>query len=191
MVLIFSTPSRSASASKPVKMRLSLSTRRSGVMRDAVWVKPTRSANRIDTSAKPSAIVVSPALRRRTIGIGQDVAQQRLGAIALHLQLRQIVLLALAPALALEAGVDAGAQQHEVERLRQVILGAHLDAADHRLGLAEARDHDHRDAVEPLVGLQPLEHLDAVHLRHHADRGGSGRSSPRREWRAPCGRIPP
>jgi hypothetical protein len=60
-----------------------------------------------------------------------------------------------------------GAQQDRVERLGQVVLGARLDAADHAVGLLQARDHDHRDGVQALVRLEPLEHLEAVEIGHH------------------------
>ena len=98
---------------------------------------------------------------------GQDVAQQCLVFLALELDPLQVAALALAPALALQAGADPGAQQDRVERLGQVVLGARLDAADHAVGLLQARDHDHRDGVQALVRLEPLEHLEAVEIGHH------------------------
>jgi hypothetical protein len=48
---------------------------------------------------------------------GQDVAQQCLMFRALELDPLQVAALALAPALALQAGADPGAQQDRVERL--------------------------------------------------------------------------
>ena len=70
-------------------------------------------------------------------------------------------------ALLLEARADPGPQERRVEGLRQVVRRAQLDAADHAVELVHRRDHDHRDRPEPVVGLQPLQHLVAVQLRHH------------------------
>ena len=48
----------------------------------------------------------------------------------------QLALL-VAQAFFLQAGIDARPQQHRVERLGQVILGAHLDAARHAVHLVQ------------------------------------------------------
>ena len=69
--------------------------------------------------------------------------------------------------LFLEAGADAGAQENRVEGLRQVVRRTQLDAADDALQLVHGRDHDHGDRAEPFVGLERLQHLVAVELRHH------------------------
>jgi hypothetical protein len=45
-------------------------------------------------------------------------------------------------------------------------MRARLDAPDHAVGLLQAGDHDHRDVVQPLIGLEPFEHLEAIQLGH-------------------------
>ena len=82
---------------------------------------------------------------------------------SVRLQLEQLVV----EALLLEAGADAGSQEDRVERLRQVVRRAQLDAADDALQLVHGRDHDHGDGPQPVVGLELLQHLVAVDLRHH------------------------
>ena len=54
-----------------------------------------------------------------------------------------------------------------IERFEDEILGAELDAADHGLDLVERRDHDDGKIVRASVLLEMLQHLIAVHLRHH------------------------
>ena len=76
------------------------------------------------------------------------------------------LLLLVAQALLLEAGADARLQQHRVHRLGQVVLGAQLDAAHDVVQALERRGHDHRQVAQLRVGLQLLEHLEAVHLGH-------------------------
>ena len=88
-------------------------------------------------------------------------------SFALQLNPLQVAALALAPALALEAGADPGAQQDRVERLGEIILGTSLDAADNGIDLLQARDHDHRNGVQALICLEPLEHLETVEVGHH------------------------
>ena len=53
------------------------------------------------------------------------------------LDAREIAALAIAQPFAFEAGVDAGAQEHRIERLRQIVLGARFDAADHAVDLVD------------------------------------------------------
>ena len=53
-----------------------------------------------------------------------------------------------------------------VERFRQEVVGADLEAPDHALRVLEARDHDHGQVPEGLVALHPLEHLEPVDPRH-------------------------
>ena len=56
--------------------------------------------------------------------------------------------------------------KHRVDRLGQVVLGAHLDALDHAVELVERRRHDHRDVAEMRVELQLRQHLVTVELGH-------------------------
>jgi hypothetical protein len=54
-----------------------------------------------------------------------------------------------------------------VERLEHEVLGAQLDAADHRLDLIErGNDHD-RQIVDAAALLEPLEDAESVQFRHH------------------------
>ena len=135
--------------------------------RDAAAVKPTRSANRMVASSTRSAITTSPSFSRVTIWPGRMLRSRVSYLCLLQLDPFQIPALAIAPAFALQAGADPRAQQDGIERLRQIVLGARLDAADHAVGLLQTGDHDHRDVVQTLVGLEALEHLEAVQVGHH------------------------
>ena len=108
------------------------------------------------------------------------------------------LLLLVAQALLLEAGADARLQQHRVDRLVQVVLGAQLDAAHDVVQALERRGHDHRQVAQRAVGDELLEHLEAVHLRHldveqqqveglaaqHLERDAAVLGATRRVW--PC-----
>ena len=96
----------------------------------------------------------------------QAVGARPLALDLLHLPLdpREIRHLLIAPALLLEAGADARLQQHRLERLGQVVLGAELDAAHHAVEVVERRDHDHRDVAQPGIVLEAPQHLEAVDL---------------------------
>ena len=77
----------------------------------------------------------------------------------------QLALL-IAKALLLETRRDAGVQQNRVDRLRQVVLCAHLDALHHAVQLVERGGHDHRDVPEMRIVLQLGKDLVAVELGH-------------------------
>ena len=62
--------------------------------------------------------------------------------------------------------VDPRAEDHGIERLREVVVGPDLDAADDALGLVDGGDHDHRDVTRIRRRLEPLEDRDAVELGH-------------------------
>ncbi len=104
----------------------------------------------------------------------QNVPQQGFGFAALRfsladgeLELGVLALLLIPQALLLQAGADAGAQQHRIEGLAEIILGATLDAAHHAVNLVERGNHDHRNIAQRGVGLHLTEDLVAVDLRHH------------------------
>lgn len=78
-----------------------------------------------------------------------------------------VLALALARPLAVERGADTRLEQHRVERFREVVVRAELDAARDALGLAERGEHDDPNLAHPLVGLDPAKHLVTVHLGHH------------------------
>ena len=59
------------------------------------------------------------------------------------------------------------AQQHRIERLRQIVLRAALDAAHDAGDVVERGDHDHRNVLRVLRALEALECLVSVHPRHH------------------------
>jgi len=66
-----------------------------------------------------------------------------------------------------QASIDPRAQQNRIERFWQIILGPGLDAADDALGLRQGRDHDHRNAAQPLIRLHTHQHVKAVDIGHH------------------------
>ena len=73
-----------------------------------------------------------------------------------HLLRRELAdqfALLVAKALLLEARCDSRVQENRVDRLRQVILGAHLDALDDAVQLVEGGRHDHRDVPQALIEL--------------------------------------
>jgi len=72
----------------------------------------------------------------------------------------------VAQTLLLEAPVDSRVEQHGVDRLRQVVLRAHLEAPHDTVQLVERRRHDHRDVAEMRVAPQLLQDSVPVELRH-------------------------
>jgi hypothetical protein len=72
----------------------------------------------------------------------------------------------LVEALLCQCGVDPSAQEDRIEGLGEVILSAHLDAADDGIDLIDSRDHDHGHVLKHGIALQSLEHRDAVELGH-------------------------
>ena len=68
-------------------------------------------------------------------GLGQDVQQEPFGKFLLGLQLLEERLLLVAEPFFRERGFDARHEQHGVERLRQKIIRAELDAAHHIVNL--------------------------------------------------------
>ena len=83
------------------------------------------------------------------------------------LQLQPVLLLAVVPALALDARLDAGLQQHRVEGLEQVIVGARLDALDDAVHVLAAGDHDNGGCPPFGMLFYPVQYLVAVHAGHH------------------------
>ena len=95
--------------------------------------------------------------------LGREEAGQ-LGALAVDGP--QVVALEVAQALGGQRGREAGLEDGGVERLGQVVGGAHLDAADDAVELVDGRDDDDRQVGDRLGGLDPAERLVAVHLGH-------------------------
>jgi hypothetical protein len=77
------------------------------------------------------------------------------------------VALQVAEPLLGQRGLDPGAQDLRVDRLGQVVRGAHPDAPDDAVRFVDARDDDDRQVAQPDVCLECLEGLIAVHLGHH------------------------
>src|SRR5438132_1252217 len=69
--------------------------------------------------------------------------------------------------LAIETRADARPQEDGIEGLREVVVGAHLDAPRDRVDLVERRKHHYRDVAKAIVIAHPAEDLHAVHLGHH------------------------
>ncbi len=83
-----------------------------------------------------------------------------------HNLLLQIRLFQVAQPLLLQAGVQARPQQHRVERLGQVILGAHFDASYGALYLIQSRNDNDRDVPHLGIKLDRFQELKAIHPRH-------------------------
>jgi hypothetical protein len=109
-----------------------------------------------------------PAFRLRQ-RVGQEAGLDPAGDVDLALQRACVQLLAVSQPLLRQARADTRAQDVRVERLGQVIVGAHLDALDDAVGVVERGDQDHRQVHESRIGVgaQVLQQLEAVHLRHH------------------------
>ena len=163
---------------------------------DAVAEEPDERAARVQHGIRHLAEVavehVDHAIRRRSLGkrreaaqiaehdrrFEPDAAQPRIApAPQQHLlddafgqeareRVAQPVALEHVQALARQAGVDARPQQNGIERLREVILRARLDAADHALVVVDRGDHDHGDVAQRGIALHLTEHLEPVHARH-------------------------
>ncbi len=130
-------------------------------------MKPTRSANKTLTHSKRSAMIVSPRFSRPMTCSGRMLEQQPLELGGPGLDSTQILLLAVAPALLVDARIDPCPQQNRIERLRQIVLGPGLDAAQGALGLRQGRDHDDRNPPQPLIGLYLHQHIEPADIRHH------------------------
>ena len=78
----------------------------------------------------------------------------------------QVFHLLVAQPLLLQAGVDPRPQQHRVERLVEIILGAPFDAPDDSRQLVQRRNHHDGNVTRHGTPLQRLEHFVAVQLRH-------------------------
>ena len=76
------------------------------------------------------------------------------------------LLLVVEPFL-LQACAHPRLQQHGVEGLAEVIVGAELDAPHHAVHLVQRGDHEHGDVAPRGIALDPLEHGIAVQVRHH------------------------
>jgi len=150
-----------------------------------------RGPRRRDLAAQLVELAVQPRLARldagghaveharqpaQLVGATGHVGQRaRLVAARLHrargadhaLDFLQVGQLAVAQPLLLQARADARLEEHGLEGLRQVVLGAALDAAHHAGQVVERGDHDHGHVARARVGLDALEHGEAVELRHH------------------------
>jgi len=78
----------------------------------------------------------------------------------------EVVLLAVAEALLLEAGSDPRPQEQFVEWPSEVVFRAARDAVDHALHVVQRGDHEYGDVLPRLAGLEAVQHGEAVHPRH-------------------------
>ena len=78
---------------------------------------------------------------------GVQGGDEFLHAFVTLLQLLKEVRLAVARTFFLQAGTNARFEQRRVERLGEVILRAHPDAAHDRVQLAQSRNHDDRNVT--------------------------------------------
>ena len=112
----------------------------------------------------------------RALGRGQQVrhhlvaqvaAEQRLDEAVAQLEVvRETRDLLLLPAQR-ELGLDPRQHHREVERLRDVVVGAEVQRLDHVLGGVAGRGHHHRQVRLREALAQRLEHVDAGEARHH------------------------
>ena len=91
--------------------------------------------------------------------------QKLLGHLGRRELPKQLSLL-VAQAFLLEARRDPRPQQHGVDRLEQIVLGAHLDAPSHAVDLFDGRHDNDGDVAQLRVRPESLERLVAVHLGH-------------------------
>jgi hypothetical protein len=97
------------------------------------------------------------------------VVNERISQILRHFlggELADQLAVLVAQALLLEARVDPRVEQHRVDRLRQVVLRAHLEAPHDTVQFVERRRHDHRDVAEMWITLQLLQDPVAVEFGH-------------------------
>lgn len=95
----------------------------------------------------------------------ESARQQLLGHLGRRELAKEVALL-ISQALLLEARRHPGPQQHRVDGLEQVVLGAHLDTARDAVDFVDRRHHDDGNVAQLAVGLERLQRLVAVHLRH-------------------------
>ena len=86
---------------------------------------------------------------------------------ALPVDRGQQLALVVAQSFLGERRLDAGLEDLRIDGLRQVVGGAHPDAADDAVELVDARDHDDRHVAQRIVGLERGQRLVPVHLGHH------------------------
>ncbi len=103
-------------------------------------------------------------LRQR---VGQEVFLDLPPDLEVSLELAGMEAVGVLEPFLLERRGHARAQHHGVERLGKVVGGAELDRAGDAFDLVDRGDHDDRDRPERRVLAHPLQHLEAVHLRHH------------------------
>ena len=79
------------------------------------------------------------------------------------LPLGQILL----KALDAEEHPDSCLELGKVDRLGDVVVGARFKACNQALGRVERGLHDDRNKWQVRIGLEPLDHLESVHVGHH------------------------
>ena len=114
-----------------------------------------------------------PALRRRRRVVqlvrqaGAELAQGgQLLLLAQHQLLLEIGPLQVAQALRPQRGAEPGPEERGIERLGQVVLRPHLDAAHRALDLVQGGDDDHRHVPQGGVALHLGQRLVPVQHRH-------------------------
>jgi hypothetical protein len=66
-----------------------------------------------------------------------------------------------------DEALDARHELHVVDRLGEEVVGADFETADAVGRLIERGDHQHRNVLRLLAGLQAAANLEAIHFRHH------------------------
>ena len=79
--------------------------------------------------------------------VGQVAPESGSNELFVALQLQAVLLFPVVPAFAFYAGLNPGLQQHRVERLEQVVVGAGLYALDNAVHVLAARNNDNRGSA--------------------------------------------
>ena len=154
----------------------------SGSAVSAKAVKPRRSRNTtvisrrwlLSGSSAPPATISSASwgeknrLSRDSRSSWATCSATRRSSVSFHrASSRARLRVHVAQPLLLQTRADPRPQQHRLEGLREVVLGAELDAPHHALELIEGRDHEHGNVAQGRVALHALEELVAVEAGHH------------------------
>ncbi len=69
--------------------------------------------------------------------------------------------------LCLQLGLHPCQHHHRLDRFGDVVAGTQAQAALLLVGIGQRREKDHRNGARERVGAQLIEHVVAVHARHH------------------------
>ncbi|HJU57110.1 MAG TPA: hypothetical protein VJ774_00005 [Actinomycetota bacterium] len=99
--------------------------------------------------------------------LGHLLLDPRLQETIQPVDLLDVLSLKVVQSLLHQSGPHTCAEEHRVDRLGQVVIGAELDASNRARDVVDRGDHHYRQMSQPGVVLQPLEDLVPVDLRHN------------------------